>query len=340
MNLSRCAGVLLLALLVNGTSAQTVEQLEADPALKPLGVTTSWIGNTWGYGNGKYVQNNVQHLWVKPDGTAYTGSGWDEGHFAGGIYKGGDRLGTLQDTFQDFAGVASLSGDERYIYAARNNGTIRRYRFDGGHDPFPGGGGQYKDEVAPPGVTKEPPITALAADAKRHRLYATAGGTMHVYDIGDGIKSLPKQVAPQNVRALAIADDGTLWAATARTGDTGGEVVHLAAGGHLLPTKLTAGNGFDPVALCLDKGGRIWVADGGEDQNVKVFAPDGTLSRTFGEKGGVFAGPVPGRVGLLRFCGITGVGLDAAGNVYVGQNRVGPHATGYAVSGGILESYK
>ena len=136
------------------------------------------------------------------------------------------------------------------------------------------------------------------------------------------------------------ADDGSLWAARAKTGDAPGQVVHLSADGAPQSAPLTAGDGFDPVALCLDKAGNLWVADGGADQNVKVFVSDGKLARTFGETGGVFAGPVPGRVGPLRFCGITGVGLDAAGNVYVGQNRIGPHATGYAVSGGILESYK
>ena len=351
-------GVTFIAFLTCGLAvpalAQTVEQLEANPALKPLDVTTSWIGNTWGYGNGKYVQNNVQYLWVKPDGTCFTGSNWDEGHYAGGIYRAGDRLGTLQDTFQDFAGVGSLTGDERYIYASRRNGTIRRYNFDGGHAPFAGGVGERGSEVkltpdAAP-AADHPAITALAVDATRHLLYAAVEGrdkadavvgapVVNVFDVADGIKPLRTFAAPARVRAMVVAADGSLWAARARADGQPGGVAHLSADGSPLKPTLSAGEGFDPVALCLGADGNVWAADGGADQNVKIFSPDGKLARTFGETGGVFAGPTPGRVGPLRFDGITGVGVDAKGNAYVGQNRVGPHATGFAVSGGILESY-
>jgi hypothetical protein len=48
------------------------------------------------------------------------------------------------------------------------------------------------------------------------------------------------------------------------------------------------------------------------------------LARTFGEKGGIYSGKNPGLVnnpasgGFARFAGISGVGVDAKGNLYVG----------------------
>ncbi len=330
--------------------AQSVEEVEAKPGLKQLTYTTSWLGNTFGFGDGKHVQNDVQYLWVKPDGTVYTGSNWDEGHYAGGIYKAGDQLGTLQDTFQDFAGIASLGGDDHYIYAARNNGTIRRYQFDGGHAAFAGGAGGRKNEIVLKGVPGHLTITALAVDAKRHLLYAAIesrqgkgvpSGAVQVFDISDGVRFVRGFVAPPDVRALTVASDGTLWAGRAKSATKPGGVIHIDAGGQIFSSTLSAGEGFDPVALCCDATGRIWAADGGPDQNIKMFtAGDGKLRRTLGVPGGVFSGPTPGRVGPLRFNGITGVGVDAAGLVYVSQNRFGPHANGYAESGTILECYQ
>jgi hypothetical protein len=77
----------------------------------------------------------------------------------------------------------------------------------------------------------------------------------------------------------------------------------------------------DPTALAFDRAGRLLIGDNGPDQNVKIFTrvPGGWLrSGAFGETGGVFAGPVRGAAGPRRFWGIRGLGVDSAGNLYVG----------------------
>lgn len=81
----------------------------------------------------------------------------------------------------------------------------------------------------------------------------------------------------------------------------------------------------DPTALAFDNAGNLLVADNGPDQNVKIFAMDAAapvLLRTFGDSGGVFAGPVPGAAGDRRFWGIRGLGVDSEGNVYVGNTGI------------------
>jgi len=77
----------------------------------------------------------------------------------------------------------------------------------------------------------------------------------------------------------------------------------------------------DPTALGFLPDGRLLVGDNGPDQNVKIFdvsdpsAPK--LVGTFGDSGGVFAGPRPGAAGPKRFWGIRGVGSDSLGRICV-----------------------
>jgi len=81
----------------------------------------------------------------------------------------------------------------------------------------------------------------------------------------------------------------------------------------------------DPTAISFDMAGNLLVADNGPDQNIKIFsmsAKTPRLLRTFGDSGGVFAGPIPGKAGIRRFWGIRGVAVDSQGNVYVGNTGI------------------
>ena len=78
----------------------------------------------------------------------------------------------------------------------------------------------------------------------------------------------------------------------------------------------------DPTALDFDTKGRLLVAENGPDQNIKIFDVSGGAPRlvgSFGDFGGVFAGPVRGATGDRRFWGLRGVGVDSAGRLYVGN---------------------
>jgi hypothetical protein len=83
-----------------------------------------------------------------------------------------------------------------------------------------------------------------------------------------------------------------------------------------------------PTSVAFDGAGRLWVADNGKDQNFKIFnvpelASDAlTLATTFGETGGVFAGPTKGLTGEKRFWGPRGVGFGDKGEIIVGTSGI------------------
>ena len=81
-----------------------------------------------------------------------------------------------------------------------------------------------------------------------------------------------------------------------------------------------------PTSVAFDGAGRLWVADNGPDQNFKIFnvptSGSPTLVTTFGETGGVFAGPITGLAGEKRFWGPRGVGFGDNGEIIVGTSGI------------------
>ena len=78
-------------------------------------------------------------------------------------------------------------------------------------------------------------------------------------------------------------------------------------------------------ALAFDPSGRLLIADDGPDMQVKTFDLTGGIPKlvdTLGQKGGIYAGE-PGQVAPDKFNGITGVGCDASGNIYVSSTHSG-----------------
>ena len=81
-----------------------------------------------------------------------------------------------------------------------------------------------------------------------------------------------------------------------------------------------------PTGVAFDDAGRLWVSDNGPDQNFKIFnvpvSDPPTVADTFGVKGGVFAGPTPGKTGYDRFWGLRGVGFGDDGEIIVGTSGI------------------
>lgn len=340
----------------------------APPApAQSLSYTTSWIGNTFGGTSGpgqarRHVPLSVDGLFVLPDGTCCTNSGWDEDGAEAGFFKNGDIVGSAGHTHGwGYGGGAEVAANRRYLFLAQTvgneggglvaadtwpakglvwSGVSRRTR-GGGAAPFPGGKGGHGDTLRgcflPLAETREGTATALgglAADDTHLYLSDAAAGEVAVYDP----ETMTRRRGWPLPRAgrIALAADSTLW--IIQRGDAGHRprVVHRTGGGASLGEAIT--DVAAPSALGLDSRGRLLVADDGPGQQVRVYdvrGPAPRLAGTLGEPGGIFAGPGAraGRDGALRFNGIRGVGGDAQGNVYVASSGGGTVLESYAPTG-------
>lgn len=202
------------------------------------GVQNHWAGNTGGT-LFNHIQNFIEDMKVKPDGSVLTYAFYDEGRRPRSVYKDGVVAGEHWDT------------------ASSNPHPSRRARRD-----------------------------SVTWRVKRD---SATWNILHFYGRGFmGLTAAP----PTGDNAPIIVSS---------LGDTIRSVV-------------------DPTALAFDNSGRLLVGDNGPDQNIKIFDVSGTprLVETFGDLGGVFAGPVRGALGPKRFWGIRGLGVDASGKLYVG----------------------
>jgi hypothetical protein len=83
-----------------------------------------------------------------------------------------------------------------------------------------------------------------------------------------------------------------------------------------------------PMALALANDGSLMVADSGTGPRQQVLFYDVTdfnkpkLVRSFGDRGGIASGK-PGEITPTKFWGIRGLGMDAAGNLYVAMSEQG-----------------
>jgi len=98
---------------------------------------------------------------------------------------------------------------------------------------------------------------------------------------------------------------------------------------------------FEPMALALANDGQLMVADSQTSPRQQVLFYDVTdprlrkLTRAFGEYGGIGGGK-PGEVTPTKFWGIRGIGMDAAGNIYVAMSEMGSCLRKFSPEGRLL----
>ncbi|KYC43872.1 hypothetical protein WA1_01600 [Scytonema hofmannii PCC 7110] len=314
--------------------------------------TTSWIANSFGGGK-KWVQIQISGMYVTPDGTVYTNSPWDEAGREVGIYQNGDVIGLADDLhgWERLGGVA-VTADKNYIYVAmsqRQSGSpgedyppkgttwycVRRYnKTTGKTAPFPGGRGWDKSMAI---VSTKSQVTGLANAGSELYVSDSGGNKVRVYDTKT-MKELRSFSVP-NPGPQAVDGKGTLWILPKAESASSGKVFHYSKQGKQLPN--TIADVAKPSAIAVDNQGRLLIADNGPRQQVLIYSITGTKPvqvGTLGAKGGIYGG-VPGAVGDLKFGGITGVGADAKGNIYVatdGFNRSGAELKQFSPSGKLL----
>ncbi|MGF6967573.1 hypothetical protein OKW43_004601 [Paraburkholderia sp. WC7.3g] len=337
-----------------------------------LNAKTSWLGNSFGFGDGGWTQINITAIAVTPDGKVYTNAPWDESGAEASVYQDGKMLGFAGGTHGwGNAGGNAIALNRKYAFVAIAVGNEKGRLVEPG--VWPDKGKQWfgisrrlindPKRVAPfqAAAKNTDPHAQLAAGflmmnevttgtnaeigglaANDTTLFAanTARNRIEVYDA----ESM-QQKATWNVHEpgrLALAPDGTLWVLTGTRGDRAPGIEHYTASGQRIDDTITLSADTVAVDLAVDAQGRILIADNGPRQQVLFLSKrDGryTESGTLGERGGIFSG-VAGKPGPLRFNGLTGVGVDARGNVYVSTNGIGPRYEPIGAGlGATLESY-
>jgi hypothetical protein len=353
---SLCAALLALSLIAVPAFTQTVHSrpnITADKSAaaakdQSLDYTTSWIGNTFGGNDPNYPNNTLYHvpedmdsIYVTPDGRVFSNVIWEEGGRAVSVFN---KNGKLISPLNDQDGSPNWANGGGVAVAAVGNQIFVGYS--------PGGTGvsilDAKD-MTNTGLSLSGSSTLDSSHGifgmtiSKGKLYitendvptATGVGVVEVFDI----KTLTRlsTFPVDNPVRIAVDQAGGLWVSHRDTTvipfDINGQmglptVDHYDSSGNWINSITLPDNG-EVGALAINNEGALLVADDGPDQNIKIYAnlqKNPTLVSTFGVKGGNYAGPVPGRVGPLsplRFRGITGVGTDADGNIYVSQSGFG-----------------
>lgn len=323
------------------------------------------------------VQHNIADIWVSADGTCYTTAPFSEGGHDAGVYKDGKVLYYVPEMsgFNRHAGLA-ITGNSRYLFVAssqanraKNRKTtdertglqltpqlnqtwygVRRFQLDGGKAGFAKGINQYRDLLLV--NTDQGQIQGVAASEDRLFVSDTPNGVIKVYRIAQSpndpndMAPLAEIPAPRIYNMAYDEANNALWAVSLGEGGTPSRILCFTgerltlqnARGIALPPEVV------PSGMAMDNKGHLLVTDNGPNQQVLIYGGLGgtpTLDRTFGEKGGIYSGTGTkiGTAGPLRFNGLSGVGTDAAGNIYISTDgRVASGTTARNTSG-IIESY-
>jgi len=325
----------------------------------------SWIGNDWG-GKPQWVPQDIDDLFVTPEGDVYTHVGWEEG---GGNVTRFDREGLWKGVAQHthgwgYGGGEAVTATAKYLFIAQHAenehgrlddlstwppkgfrwwGVSRRLRADCRTGvPFANGKGGTGDTlkqsfkvVAERADDEAETIRGLCAT--EHELFVAVQreGVVRVYDVETMAELRSWRV--ERPDRMVLDARNTIWILLAPEKENG--VWSLA--GFEADGREVARIAFDaaerPADVAVDHTGRMLVSDIGVSQQILFF--DGLAARaprrcgTFGVRNGLFSGPVPGRIGPCRFNSPRGIGCDAAGTIYVANSG------GTGGGSTVLESY-
>jgi len=157
-------------------------------------------------------------------------------------------------------------------------------------------------------------------------LYVSVSSTnrIRIYDS----ETLPelRSWSSDRPKQIAVDTQSNLWGLQGKDASNPPKILHYSKTGTLLSKQIT--DLVHPTALPIENKDRQLVADNDPRQQVLIYDISGTpkLIGSFGDEGGIYSGTL-GEVGELKLNGVTGVGTDAAGNIYVSNNGFGSSGT-------------
>ena len=337
MNLTRSWAIGLVAMLASAALGED------------LRYRVSWIGNSFG-GRTAWVQQDVEGLWVERDGTVFTNVRWDEAGGNVAQYRDGELLGIARHTHGwGYEGGEAVAANSQYLFIVQNveneggglkgnswppkgfiwSGISRRQRGDITRAaPFPGGHGREGDvlrgaflPVAEIPQGQPGRVRGLCATERELFVGSSLQGEIKVYDTQS--MQLLRSWALERPDRLCLDRNGRVWVLQRPQAGGTWQMSCFSTAGKRLPQTIRFAPGVEPTAIVVDARNRLLVADAGPDNHIKIYDSIDTVPRrngTFGVKGGVFSGPVPGTVGDLRFNRPAAIGVDGRGNIYVASS--------------------
>ncbi|WP_414754161.1 hypothetical protein [Anabaena sp. CCY 9910] len=283
-------------------------------------------------GSQKSIQNYIEGMYVAPNGTVYTNSHEDKAGAEASIYKDGNVIGVLSDLHGwSRHGGKAVTANSKYIYIAMSQGfvgkidkdyppegitwyCVRRYNLSGKPAPFANGRGWDKSMLI---VNTKSEVTGLATKDKNLYVSDAANNKIRVYNT-ETMKEL-RNFSFLRPGDITIDKQGNLWIIQKQDAKNPAKILRYSSSGKQLPQKIT--NVVLPRAIALDNQGRLLVAENGTLQQVLIYniQDQPVQVGTFGHTGGIYGG-VPGEVQDLKFYGLTGVGADTQGNLYINNN--------------------
>ena len=177
-------------------------------------------------------------------------------------------------------------------------------------------------------------VTGVANAGSELDVSVSSTNRIRVYD-SETLAEL-RSWSSDRAKQIAVDIQSNLWILQAKDASNPPKILHYSKTGTLLSKQIT--DLVHPTALPIENKDRLLLADNDPPQQVLIYDISGTpkLIGTFGDEGGIYSGTL-GEVGELKLNGVTGVGTDAAGNIYVSNNGVSNN--GFGSSGTDLRKF-
>ena len=325
-------------------------------------LTSSWLGNSIA-DDQTFMPQGIEGMYVASDGTVYTNVFWEEGGGQQTEVKNGVVKHAWGSHGWGHLGGTAITANANYVYFSQEysseGGTLK----DANHWPpagikwvgisrrnksdittgtaFKGGKGGKAGapagcflpifEVNEPSGDWDAGIRGLAANATELFVSCPYDNKIRVFDANT--LALKRSFAVTNPYHLALDSQGKLWVSI---GLNATKIECYNAKGVKQPQSVTMPGGSFAGSIAIDSKNRLIVGDVGQNEQVLIYtnihrAPARTS--TFGTKFGIYSG-VPGQVAPLKFHQVRGVGVDNAGNFYIGNTQWYTNGQGL-----VLESY-